>query len=843
MFSASDTSAATVLLLLSALSSLALGGIVLIRNPRRRTHQVFALLTLNLALWTLGVLMIIHAHVESSARFWIMLTFAVASFLPATFYQFIVFFPYQRMQGKRWVLNLLYGGALALVAVLPMTANTQWYIHAITVSADAPPQVVYGPIFYVFSFLVAVCMVFTFMNLVVKVRNTEGIQRRQVQHVLVSIFASTGFASLTNLLAPALKISAMERYGPCFMVLLMGGLAYSMVRYHLLDIWGIVSRATVYAVVTGFVIATFLSTISLMHWLFIGGGTARDIVTTALAALIIVLVIQPLKERTQLFLERSMLHRRYDAKALISRVSQYATQMTRLEELLARVADDLRQTVGVKRIRILLIGGQGRGALTTAYSTNAEEIGSENGNLDVLVDYIERNPAPIVLEKLIHGRPSEESFKIAEHLAELEAYLLVPLRTTASVVGMIALGQKATRDIYTQEDVKVFETVAAPLATAIENARLYCELAELNQNLERIMANMRGAVVAVDGDGRITTANQEARELMPGIGPGKTLDMLDEAVGDLLRQTLKSGRGISDVETTIAAANGEDLPVAMSSSFFSTGEQGKAGAMVLIYNMSRIKRLESNVQRADRLTSIGTLAAGMAHEIKNPLQSIKTFTQLLLKRYDDQDFRDTFAEVVPPEVQRIDTIVSRLLHFARPRPVQFATRNLQAIIEDVLALLDNQLRSAKIKVETDYPPRPLELIADEQQLHQVFLNLFLNAIDAMKEAGQGRLGIKVSFDRTHLARKGQPPLLDVKCIKVEITDTGVGIPKKDIEQLFTPFFTTKAEGSGLGLSVVHGIITEHQGVIDVASAPGNGAAFTVTFPLVARAESLERVGA
>jgi signal transduction histidine kinase len=263
---------------------------------------------------------------------------------------------------------------------------------------------------------------------------------------------------------------------------------------------------------------------------------------------------------------------------------------------------------------------------------------------------------------------------------------------------------------------------------------------------------------------------------------------------------------------------------------------------VLIYNMTQIKRLESNVQRADRLTSIGTMAAGMAHEVKNPLQSIKTFTQLLPQRFEDADFRKTFCEVVLPEVQRIDTIVTRLLDFARTRPVRFQPCDVRRVVEEVLALAENQIRKAKLEVTTEFPATILKINADEQRLHQVFLNLILNAIHAMKETASRRLSIAMSYGRVHLAGKGQPAFFDVPCVRVEVSDTGCGIPEEHLEQLFTPFFTTKDDGSGLGLSVVHGIVTEHGGEIDVTSTVAVGTTFALTFPLMAEAEMLERVG-
>ena len=306
--------------------------------------------------------------------------------------------------------------------------------------------------------------------------------------------------------------------------------------------------------------------------------------------------------------------------------------------------------------------------------------------------------------------------------------------------------------------------------------------------------------------------------------------------------TLDNRRGILDVETVINCGVDEEIPVAMSTSCLEMPEGGTLGAMVLIHNMTQIKRLEANVQRADRLTSIGTMAAGMAHEIKNPLQSIKTFTQLLLDRYDDADFRKTFSEVVPPEVDRIDNIVTRLLHFARPKPVSFNLHDLRQIVSDVFALVENQMHKAGIRVHLDLPESQVDVMADDQQLHQVFLNLVLNAIESMNDNQDNQIEVKLFTELAHIQQPETSIRHDVPCAKAVITDTGCGITRDHLKQLFTPFFTTKSDGSGLGLSVVHGIITEHRGIIDVDSTPGIGSSFTVTFPLAGNAEAMERVG-
>ena len=312
---------------------------------------------------------------------------------------------------------------------------------------------------------------------------------------------------------------------------------------------------------------------------------------------------------------------------------------------------------------------------------------------------------------------------------------------------------------------------------------------------------------------------------------GDPIEQLHSEVAELLTRTLDMEVPINDFEATIRTAELETINVIMSSSCLRTTDGKIEGAIALIYDLSQIKRLEKNVQRADRLSSIGTLAAGMAHEIKNPLVSIKTFTQLLLERYADPDFRTTFHEVVPHEVDRIDTIVSRLLDFARPRPVQFEPQNIRVIVDEVLALVDNETRRGKIDVRFDHPNEDLAVYGDEQQLHQVFLNLVMNAIDSMDNHKSGFLRIEIGQGFLPPNDGERNSVFNTQpCVVVTLEDSGCGISDDSIQELFTPFFTTKDKGCGLGLAVVHGIIGEHGGNIDVSSSLNEGTLFRVSLP-------------
>lgn len=225
--------------------------------------------------------------------------------------------------------------------------------------------------------------------------------------------------------------------------------------------------------------------------------------------------------------------------------------------------------------------------------------------------------------------------------------------------------------------------------------------------------------------------------------------------------------------------------------------------------------LRSVIQKQDHMRALATLAAGMAHEIKNPLTSIRTFAEYLPDKYNDKDFRLKFQHIVIDEVDRINDIIKQLLEFARPKdPVLRATR-LSSIMDEILELLSNNFLVSKISLIRNYGDERL-VLADATLMKQVFLNLCLNGIQAMPTGGQLTIGTQ--------AKQGYQI--------ISLTDTGVGIPAGNLNRLFDPFFTTKESGTGLGLSIVHGIIREHKGAIDITSKVGVGTTVTIKLPHV-----------
>jgi len=233
-----------------------------------------------------------------------------------------------------------------------------------------------------------------------------------------------------------------------------------------------------------------------------------------------------------------------------------------------------------------------------------------------------------------------------------------------------------------------------------------------------------------------------------------------------------------------------------------------------------LKKSEAQMRRADRLAALGTLTAGLAHEIRNPLVAIKTFTQLLPERFDDIEFRDHFLKVTSGEVDRICSLVNELLEFARPSEPNFHEDDINEVAEKIILLVDNEARKKDIEITREYGKDVPPAMIDKEQIKQVLLNLFLNAIEATSENGT------ITFETALINKRDS-----IGYIQMKISDTGKGIPKDDLEHIFTPFFSTKHQGGGLGLSISHKIVEEHMGYIEVESTVGKGSTFCVYLPL------------
>jgi signal transduction histidine kinase len=258
------------------------------------------------------------------------------------------------------------------------------------------------------------------------------------------------------------------------------------------------------------------------------------------------------------------------------------------------------------------------------------------------------------------------------------------------------------------------------------------------------------------------------------------------------------------------------------------GREGKdLGVIGVLRDLSRVRQLEHRLRRSDRLAAVGELAAGLAHEIKNPLTALVTFSRHLSRRFDDPEFRQKFQAVVPSELERINGIVEGLLALARPARFTFKPLRLPTLVERAIGLYTTRIEAQRIEVRRDYGRDLPAIWADAEALYQALVNLVGNALDAMPHGGS--LVLRAGWSDPVDAPRAGPA---GRRVAIEVEDGGAGIPPEVIERIFDPFFSTKDGGTGLGLSLTHKIIEDHGGAIDVRSTPGVGTTFRVVLPVM-----------
>lgn len=337
-------------------------------------------------------------------------------------------------------------------------------------------------------------------------------------------------------------------------------------------------------------------------------------------------------------------------------------------------------------------------------------------------------------------------------------------------------------------------------------------------------------LVVLDSQRRVALFNSGAAAIT-GLDPTKVLlqpaQALPAELAKELVTALESPLGQERTREIILTRSPRADSIVRVSTHVERSPDGRPARVIAVLNdLTAVRAFEQSMRRIDRLASIGTLSAGMAHEIKNAMVAVKTFVDILIRNHQDAQL----AEVVDREMKRINAIVSQMLRFAGPAKPTFAPIRVHEVLEQSIRVMEHQLEGRKISLHRELRAAPDLVRGDGYQLEQVFLNLFFNALDAM--GPDGRLTIT-----TDIMPAGQSDIIGMPALRVRVQDSGVGIPPENLGRLFEPFFTTKASGTGLGLAITRRIIQEHRGLIQVDSQPGQGATFSVLLPLAGGPEA------
>ena len=351
--------------------------------------------------------------------------------------------------------------------------------------------------------------------------------------------------------------------------------------------------------------------------------------------------------------------------------------------------------------------------------------------------------------------------------------------------------------------------------------RVNRELEETNHQLASILGNMTQGLLFVRMDGTVATANCAVERIL-GVSSAEITDLpfwdsFDDSVfGFSMKEVLESKCCPS--LTTLTLQRNERCPVdlELDSNFVSTGEASHQGLIVLLRDITEVRQLQVLANRNDRMKELGEMAASIAHEIRNPLGGIKGFAGLLMRDLEDKPAMRDMAEYIVVGAQRLDKLVGSVLHYARPMPLHFAFTDLNPVIKELAALMgaDEQYRE-RITVQTELPKGTIMAPVDVESMKAALLNLMVNAAQATQ--GQGKVQVTAATESQE--------------VTLTVQDWGVGIPEENLEKIFSPFFTTKEEGNGFGLSEVHRIVQAHGGKIEVDSVVGEGTRFSITLPI------------
>jgi len=762
----------------------------------------------------------------------------------------------QLFASKRWRTILLYVPAILLllmaaIVFLPLGAFVYLSsaLRAVGISAGGVSET-FVEIFYRLSFLHFIVGLVMSAALLIKTYVTakNALVRQQMKWVVWgTVLSVTPFILLYGLVY--LFGASTDRWLTDVAVLPLIAIpfafGYSVLRYRLMDVELVVRRVFVYALTT-LAIALLIGVAVYMGGLyafgsdqsFSSGEITLRVVAAVAAMAAIVMVAAPVKNFLQERVDRLFYGERYDLRNSLLDFGRTLSATTALDPLLDSLVRRLQEVMNVGRVAIFVEDPRARNGYAVARSVGLD------GAVFVPTDFRE----------MVRVRSAETGVVRADDLdlateanvsARRTLHYYVPCVVRGRMVAVIGLGRSVDGALLSSEDVEILRTVSGYVAVAIENSLLYkdqqeraSELKLLKEFNESIIESINVGLLAVDLEGCVTRLNsalEHMLDLRRDAAVGRRVeDLFSEDFADTLKQVLgKDGwhlqeiRNIYKLHTATRTNRALVLNIALAP---LQDAQGQTGALVVIEDVTARISLEEQLQQREKLSSIGLLAAGVAHEVNTPLTGVSSYTQMLLAMLNENDPKHALLQKVRTQAERATNIVNNLLNFSRTgSATEFGEVDVARVLDDTLQLLEPQMRRSQIEIVRSYGEDAPRAYANAGKLQQVFTNLLLNARDAIPDGGRIVVSTSTAEDGSLIA---------------EISDTGIGIAPEKIAKIYDPFYTTKGvgQGTGLGLAVTYGIVQEHAGRISVDSEPGHGTTFRITLPAARARARLQAVG-
>ena len=628
--------------------------------------------------------------------------------------------------------------------------------------------------------------------------------------------------------------------------------AYAIARYRLMDVEVFVRRGTAYTLATATLLAAFYGMVFLLSGVVQPQlqelGPSGWVISVVAAALL----FHPLRNWIQQSLDRRFYRERYDyRRTLIDFAAELGTE-TNLDRMLVAVRQRLTETLDLRRMAIFLPDEDGawsgfrlaEGMGLSDEDGRAIEPGGAALDLSFIEPLVNNQTRPYLFFESPRWR-IEQPAGARRTIASLDLNYYVPCRVHGRVVALLGLGRTVDGSYLTSEDLSLVRAVSGYVAIASENAQLYhslerkaTEYQRLKDYNENIVESLHVGILAADLDDRVESwstplelmfhisRQQAVGRRLAELLPPELVAEFDRVRGEsgihnVYKFRLRAASFPVEFRPTNGSANQEQTINVAVAPLVSKNLEA-IGRLIIFDDVTERVELEEKVVQADRLSSIGLLAAGVAHEVNTPLAVISSYAQMLAKQVHADPGQAKILQKITSQTFRASEIINSLLNFSRTSSRDFETIDLNQTLQDTIALLEPQLRKAGVTVETELDPAAAPVWGNSGKLQQVFLNLVLNARDAMPKGG--RLTV-----RTSAADSGRGEML----ARVTVSDTGSGIPPEHLQRIYDPFFTTKGpkSGTGLGLAVSYGIIQEHSGNMNVESEVGRGTTFHIELPL------------
>src|SRR6266536_1742480 len=826
----------TVPILGAVIIQSALGLTVFLANPRRKSNQCFLLLSFSAVGWLAALYFGLTTTNLTIVTLCIREASAAGVLILATFNLLRLSI---REPSETWGAILDRSRVwIALTVAMIGFCQTKFFlvgaqlVHRVGTTAPDP---VYGhPGVYLYALWFAAAIITLVITCSRDLRTASGGVRAELAFILIGAVSVMAFTLLLSfLLEYFFGPSRAIWFAPFRIIIFSLVLAYGIATRKILEVGFFLRRAMAYVLLVVYLLVLY----GFVWWLTFNVfapllPNKSTSLAHIIAALIVAFAMAPARGLSHRLADRLFVGtRQLDFRATMNQATAILKSVTTLRELLERFARTIGQAVNTDRVLILL-------AQKEVYAQHHPPPTRES-RIDLpkdhpLLSYLRSSGQPIVLDELHRIRPTPELHRVISQMRHLNLAVVMGIFARDELEGVMLLGPRLSGRMYGSVEQNALQILCGQLAVAIENAKLFTEVQNAKIYNETLLENLTTGVIAAGIDERITVFNNEAGQ----ITELNSLDILDhavdelpEAIRDALRDTLRTGESQENNELVLRFDD-RGVIVRASTSIFRGEDRQVLGALMVLTDITALKRLELQIRRSDRLASLGTLSAGMAHEIKNPLVSIKTFAQLLPERYQESDFRATFSSLIVHEIDRIDSLVNQLLRFARPAKPLLKPMHVHTVLEKSLQLVQHRMYQKEIKLTRTLEASLDTIRADSDQMEQVFLNFFLNAMDAMKRGGELTVETEIRTGDSlveHLLPEAENRH---EALCISIRDTGEGIKKEDIARVFDPFFTTKDFGTGLGLSVVHGSIAEHGGQIEVESDVAKGTVFHIFLPLV-----------